>query len=96
MTPEEAARHEWLQPSANASYNHTKAMRERQQENSENQLISPKTQKFQRAQRLTPLSNTVLPEIKTPNKFNNQKIYKERTKGIKHSSTSTFLYQPFQ
>lgn len=77
MTPEEAVRHEWLQPSANASYNHTKAMRERQ-DNAENQL-SPKSQKYQRSQHLTP--NTVLPDIKIPTSKYNQKTYKERTKG---------------
>lgn len=80
MTPEEAVHHEWLQPSANSSYNHTKAMRERQDNNTENQLLSPKSNKYQRSQHVTP-TTMVLPEIKTPSKYS-QKSYKERTKGI--------------
>lgn len=87
MTPDEAVTHEWLQPSSNSSYNSSKSHRERQerQENAENHLVSPKSQKFQRAQHSTPSSNnTVLPDIKTPNKYT-QKVYKERTKGKKCS-----------
>lgn len=76
MTPEEAVRHEWLKPSSKSSYNLSKGMRE----NSENQLLSPKSsQKYQRSQHLTP--STVLPDIKTPANKYNQKTYKERTKG---------------
>lgn len=61
MTPDEAARHKWLQPSTSSSYNLSKA-RERQ-ENTHSH-ISPKSQKSQRSQHLTP--NTILPDIKTP------------------------------
>lgn len=37
MTPDEAARHEWLQPSGNTSYSHSKSMRESTQENQHHQ-----------------------------------------------------------
>lgn len=79
MTPDEAVRHDWLQPSPQTSYSHSKSMREGQ-ENAENQMISPKAQhqKYQRSQHLTP--NTVLPDIKTPSSKYNQKTHKEKTK----------------
>lgn len=92
MTPDEAVRHEWLQPSGNASYNHSKSMRDGQENSVENQnMISPKTQqpaaKYQRSQHQTPSSNTVLPDIKAvtatvasaASKYN-QKTYKEKAK----------------
>nr|XP_029712273.1 dual specificity tyrosine-phosphorylation-regulated kinase 4 isoform X1 [Aedes albopictus] len=69
MTPEEAARHEWLQPSASSTYVSSKS-----KENSDNQLSF--MQKLQRSQPMTP--NTILPEIKTPN--NRQRYVKERVK----------------
>lgn len=33
MTPEEAVRHEWMQPSSNSSYNHNKGMHKEQTDN---------------------------------------------------------------
>ncbi|XP_055644187.1 dual specificity tyrosine-phosphorylation-regulated kinase 2 isoform X1 [Toxorhynchites rutilus septentrionalis] len=69
MTPEEAARHEWLQPSASSTYVSSKS-----KENSDNQLSY--MQKLQRSQPQTP--NTILPEIKTPS--NRQRFVKERVK----------------
>lgn len=69
MTPDEATRHEWLQPSGSSSY--SKAVREQQQqqmiqkqrdqENSADLNIT----KYQRG--VMPVKiNAVLPEIKTP------------------------------
>ncbi|XP_055644188.1 dual specificity tyrosine-phosphorylation-regulated kinase 2 isoform X2 [Toxorhynchites rutilus septentrionalis] len=71
MTPEEAARHEWLQPSASSTYVSSKS-----KENSDNQLSY--MQKLQRSQPQTP--NTILPEIKTPS--NRQRFVKERVKDL--------------
>ncbi|XP_065094447.1 dual specificity tyrosine-phosphorylation-regulated kinase 2 isoform X2 [Ochlerotatus camptorhynchus] len=71
MTPEEAARHEWLQPSASSTYVSSKS-----KENSDNQLSF--MQKLQRSQPMTP--NTILPEIKTPSQ--RQRYVKERVKDL--------------
>lgn len=59
MTPEEATRHEWLQPSTNSSYNLNKVIRSRQdctpdgthshqllQQQQPQQQVSPKSQKY--------------------------------------------------
>lgn len=89
MTPEEAVRHEFLQPSGNTSYNHTKSMRP---ENAENQHVSPKSSapKYGRPPHLTP--NSVLPDIKsaTINKYTT-KSYKERTKSKELWSQNNIL-----
>lgn len=69
MTPEEASRHEWLQPSASSTYVSSKS-----KENNDNQLSF--MQKLQRSQPMTP--NTILPEIKTPSQ--RQRYVKERVK----------------
>lgn len=94
MTPDEACRHEWLQPSANSSYSQGKTLR-----NCENIQISPKSQKYATAAAVavgpqptattttirqphqTPNAAMVLPEVKTPSKYTNYKLYKDRTKG---------------
>lgn len=90
MTPEEAVRHEFLQPSGNTSYNHTKSMRP---ENAENHLVSPKSSapKYGRPPHLTP--NSVLPDIKsaTINKYTT-KSYKERTKSKGLFRIFVFIY----
>lgn len=85
MTPEEAARHEWLQPSASSTYVSSKS-----KENSDNQLSF--MQKLQRSQPMTP--NTILPEIKTPN--NRQRYVKERVKGEFIAFPSKLLNQTTQ
>lgn len=80
MTPDEAARHEWLQPSASSTYIVPKSSREHLKEISDS--TNSYLQKYQRSQPITP--NTVLPEIKTPstNRTNNsQRFTKERAKG---------------
>lgn len=77
MTPEEAVRHEWLQPSASSSYMHAKAMRDRLQQENIDHLSS---QKYQRSHPLTP--NTILPEIKgSSTTRSSQKTSRERAKG---------------
>lgn len=40
MTPEEAVRHEWLQPSSNSSYNHIKVMQQQHKEANDNNGLS--------------------------------------------------------
>lgn len=62
MTPDEASRHEWLQPSGSSSY--SKAVREQQQQRDQENADLNIT-KYQRG--VMPVKiNTVLPEIKTP------------------------------
>ncbi|XP_037909911.1 dual specificity tyrosine-phosphorylation-regulated kinase 2 isoform X3 [Hermetia illucens] len=92
MSPDEAAHHEWLQPSASSSYNIAKA-RERH-ENAENHAhISPKTQKSQKSQHISTSlnnANSLLPEIKMPsmNKYGSmQKI--STTSSRKHGGGLT-------
>ncbi|XP_059617557.1 dual specificity tyrosine-phosphorylation-regulated kinase 2 isoform X2 [Phlebotomus argentipes] len=96
MTPEEAARHEWLQPSGSSSYNHSKAMNREQHSQdtdtsvSDNQPTAVVTQTFQQPkyQRTLPQTpNTTLPEIKTSSTRNVPKTLRERSKGLT-SSTS--------
>ncbi|XP_052868612.1 dual specificity tyrosine-phosphorylation-regulated kinase 2 isoform X2 [Anopheles cruzii] len=70
MTPEQAARHEWLQPSASSTYVSSKS-----KESSDSQLNF--LHKLQRSQPMTP--NTILPEIKTPSN-RTQRYTKERVK----------------
>lgn len=94
MTPDEAVHHEWLQPSSNSSYNQNKVTRNRQEcglECSQQQLSSPKSQKFSMVNTTTAQTATtrqlhqtqhmILPEVKTPSKYANYKLYKDRTKG---------------
>lgn len=95
MTPDEACRHEWLQPSANSSYSQNKSLRSRQEMTENNVQVSPKSQKFSsnttttantnggtaRQPHQTPNTSMVLPEVKTPSKYTNYKLYKDRTKG---------------
>lgn len=111
MTPDEACRHEWLQPSANSSYNHNKVIRGRQdctpdgimhqhqnhqqqqqqqqqhQSQPTHQQVSPKTQKYftptaiATTRQLHQTQHIILPEVKTPSKYSNYKLYKDRTKG---------------
>lgn len=89
LTPDEATRHEWLQPSANSSYAQSKVSRNRQ-EIPENVQVSPKSQKVSaitaatvtaRQSHQMPNTAVVLPEVKTPSKYTNYKLYKDRTKG---------------
>lgn len=80
MTPEEAAHHEWLQPSASSTYVSSKS-----KENSDNQLSF--MQKLQRSQPMTP--NTILPEIKTPS--NRQRYVKERVKDYPGTPSASWL-----
>ncbi|XP_055712015.1 dual specificity tyrosine-phosphorylation-regulated kinase 2 isoform X2 [Phlebotomus papatasi] len=99
MTPEEAAKHEWLQPSGSSSYNHSKAMnREAQQQSqevdtsvSDNQPTAVVAQTFQQPkyQRTLPQTpnNTTLPEIKTPSMKGALKTQRERFKGLTSSTT---------
>lgn len=106
MTPDEACHHEWLQPSANSSYNHNKVIRGRQdatpdgihqhqgqqqqqlqQSQQTHQQVSPKTQKYftptaiATTRQLHQTQHIILPEVKTPSKYSNYKLYKDRTKG---------------
>lgn len=71
MTPEQAARHEWLQVSASKAYFGSKS-----KESSDTQLNF--LHKQQRSQPMTP--NTILPEIKTPSN-RTLRFTKERVKG---------------
>lgn len=82
MTPEEAARHEWLQPSASCTYVSSKS-----KENNDNQLSF--MQKLQRSQPMTP--NAILPEIKTPN--NRQRYVKERVKDLETAQQQYSLHR---
>lgn len=82
MTPEEAARHEWLQPSASSTYVSSKS-----KENSDNQLSF--MQKLQRSQPMTP--NTILPEIKTPS--NRQRYVKDRVKDLETAQQQYSLHR---
>lgn len=99
MTPDEALHHEWLQPSLNTSFNHNKVNRSRQEcglecsqsQQLQQQLSSPKSQKFSTVNATTVQTATtrqlhqtqhmILPEVKTPSKYANYKLYKDRTKG---------------
>lgn len=74
MTPDEAAHHEWLQPSSSSStfilssstsasslIKHSRSEQLKENEQSQQQIMS----KYQRSQPITPV--TILPQIKTPN-----------------------------
>ncbi|XP_055595375.1 dual specificity tyrosine-phosphorylation-regulated kinase 2 [Uranotaenia lowii] len=74
MTPEEAARHEWLQPSASSTYVSSKSSKENNNDSHQLGFM----QKLQRSQPLTP--NTILPEIKTPSQ--RQRYVKDRVKDL--------------
>lgn len=85
MTPEEAARHEWLQPSASSTYVSSKS-----KENSEENMKQLSfMQKLQRSQPMTP--NTILPEIKTPN--NRPRYVKERVKDLETAQQQYSLHR---
>lgn len=77
MTPDEAAHHEWLQPSSTPTYIVSKTAREQSKENNESQ--NSLLHKYGRNQPITP--NTILPEIKTPSNRIGQRFSKEKTKG---------------
>lgn len=77
MTPDEATRHEWLQPSGSSSY--SKAVREQQQQQMMAQQAAAVAQKQRDQENSADLNitkyqrgvmpikiNAVLPEIKTP------------------------------
>ncbi|XP_058446859.1 dual specificity tyrosine-phosphorylation-regulated kinase 2 isoform X2 [Malaya genurostris] len=83
MTPEEAARHEWLQPSASSTYVSSKS-----KENSDHNQLSF-MQKLQRSQPMTP--NTILPEIKTPS--TRQRYVKERVKDLESAQQQYSLHR---
>jgi hypothetical protein len=89
MTPDEAVRHEWLQPSSSSSTfiitssssssSIIKQNRDQLKENADQQQ-QQYMQKYQRSQPITPL--TVLPQIKTPSNKVSQRYTKEtRVKG---------------
>lgn len=81
MTPDEAVRHEWLQPSSSSAFIMPKSStREHLKENTGDAAQNSLLQKYQRSQPLTP--NTILPEIKTPsNRSTTNRFTKERAKG---------------
>lgn len=81
MTPDEAFRHEWLQPNNSSSATFiitststsslTKHSRDQVKENEHD--FAPILQKLQRSQPITPL--TILPQIKTPSNHASQHHY---------------------
>lgn len=93
MTPEEAVYHEWVQPSSNASYNHSKAHKECNDNGS--QQSQPQTTQIQSLQSVSLKSQKYFtpPSIVTsrqlhqtqqiilPEVKSNYKLYKDRTKG---------------
>lgn len=85
MTPEEAARHEWLQPSASSTYVSSKS-KENSNASSDGQQQQQQLgfmQKLsQRSQPMTP--NTILPEIKTPSQ--RQRYVKDRVKDLEQTA----------
>uniref|UniRef100_A0A8D8BSW4 dual-specificity kinase n=1 Tax=Culex pipiens TaxID=7175 RepID=A0A8D8BSW4_CULPI len=83
MTPEEAARHEWLQPSATSTYVSSKSKENASATNGDGQQLGF-MQKLQRSQPMTP--NTILPEIKTPSQ--RQRYVKDRVKASKKKQQS--------
>jgi len=100
MTPEEAVRHEWLQPSSNSSYNHNKMIHKESNDNTSQyqtqsmQPVSLKTQKyftppsFVTSRQLLQTQQIILPDVKAPSKHSsNYKLYKDRTKGLTASTT---------
>lgn len=56
MTPDEAVRHEWLQPSTNSSYNHIKAMQQQHKEVNDNNGLSQSNHQQYQTQSLQPVS----------------------------------------
>jgi hypothetical protein len=100
MTPDEAFRHEWLQPnSSSATFiitststsSLTKHSRDQVKENDHD--YAPILQKLQRSQPITPL--TILPQIKTPSHhashYNNNNITKDSNKIKGEYFIHTFL-----
>lgn len=81
MSPEEAARHEWLQPSSSTFIMSKSSTRDHLKENTSDSIQNGFLQKYQRSQPLTP--NTILPEIKTPSNRSTitNRFTKERAKG---------------
>lgn len=77
ITPDEACRHEWLQPSTSSTYIHAKQMRDRSQHESPTSKTHP----------LTP-NSAVLPEIKMSSakvlmttSMNAKQLTRDRSKG---------------
>lgn len=85
MTPDEASRHEWLQPSGSSSY--SKAVREQQQHQHQRDQENADLNitKYQRG--VMPIKiNSVLPEIKTPS--SRYKIKSLKAKGRSANSAN--------
>uniref|UniRef100_A0A336MVH5 CSON006804 protein n=1 Tax=Culicoides sonorensis TaxID=179676 RepID=A0A336MVH5_CULSO len=89
MTPDEAAHHEWLQPSSTSQYIVSKTAREQSKENNESQ--NSLLHKYGRNQPITP--NTILPEIKTPSNRIGQRFSKEKTKVMASSASDLEIAQ---
>lgn len=89
MTPEEAARHEWLQPSATSTYVSSKSKENASATNGDGQQLGF-MQKLQRSQPMTP--NTILPEIKTPSQ--RQRYVKDRVKGESRRISQPLRFPP--
>ncbi|XP_039430338.1 dual specificity tyrosine-phosphorylation-regulated kinase 2 isoform X1 [Culex pipiens pallens] len=88
MTPEEAARHEWLQPSATSTYVSSKSKENASATNGDGQQLGF-MQKLQRSQPMTP--NTILPEIKTPSQ--RQRYVKDRVKDLETAQQQYSLHR---
>lgn len=86
MTPEEAARHEWLQPSASSTYVSSKSKENSNASNGssdgQQQQLGFMQKLSQRSQPMTP--NTILPEIKTPSQ--RQRYVKDRVKDLEQTA----------
>lgn len=89
MTPDEAAHHEWLQPSSSSStfilssstsasslIKHSRSDQLKENEQSQQQIMS----KYQRSQPITPV--TILPQIKTPNNQQQRNILPQQRNGM--------------
>uniref|UniRef100_A0A1L8DKI9 dual-specificity kinase n=1 Tax=Nyssomyia neivai TaxID=330878 RepID=A0A1L8DKI9_9DIPT len=92
MTPEEAARHEWLVPSSGPSlFNHSKIMNRDQSQDTDNSASdnAPATLQQPKQQRtLLQTPNMTLPELKTPSARNAPKTAGDRPKGLTSSTSN--------
>lgn len=95
MTPDEAARHEWILQGTITPHNHTTKIIQKEHHNDSTvhkpqsqQSVSYKTQKYfippsiVTSRQLHQTQQIILPDVKTPSKHcSNYKLLKDRTKG---------------
>lgn len=96
MTPDEAMRHEWLQPSANSSYNHNKVIHKENTDNNSQLLHSQPLQQSQTIQTVSTKSQKYCTQpsfVTTRQLHQTQQILLPEVKTPSKHSTNYKLYK---